>query len=211
MININSVTFKRVCLVLLLGGLSACAAHYPLGIPEEQWVLLTPQQQLDARSQQVALNQASQARREAEARAREAEAIKAAAELDQRRRDAGYGERVQCILESAEGYIRGRWEPVRPLAMDLVSGYPVEITLSDTRNRYQQDLYAGFDGQVVRLCRSPRALQWSANSECIEMAATRQQLQRGVSRHLEQEHFLRGSLYCDLVPQAPSGRRLIIR
>lgn len=211
MLNINSITFKLVCLVLLLGGLSGCAARYPLGIPEEQWVLLTPQQQLDARSQQATLDQASQARREAEARAREAEAIKQAAELEQRRRDAGYGERVQCILESAEGYIRGRWQPVRPLAMDLVSGYPVELTLSDTRSRYQQDVYAGFDGQVVRLCRSSRALHGSATNECVEMAATRQQLQRGVSHRLEQERFLRGSLYCDLVPQAPPGRRLIIR
>jgi predicted small lipoprotein YifL len=200
MLNINSVTFKRVLLVLLLGSLSACAARYPLGIPEEQWVLLTPQQQLDARSQQAALDQASQARREAEARAREAEAIKEAAELDQRRRDAGYGERVQCILESAEGYIRGRWEPVRPLAMDLVSGYPIELTLSDTRNRYQQSMYAGFDGQVVRLCRS--------TNNCVEMAATRQQLQRGISQYLEQDRLLRGTLYCDLVPQAPPGQRL---
>lgn len=203
MLNIKSIMFKHVCLVLLLGSLSACAARYPLGIPEEQWVLLTTQQQLDARSQQAALDQASQARREAEARAREAEAIKAAAELEQRRRDAGYGERVQCILESAEGYIRGRWEPVRPLAMDLVSGYPEELALSDTRNRYQQSLYGEFDGQVVRLCRT--------TNECAEMAATRQQLQRGVSRHLEQERFLRGTLYCDLVPQAPPGQRLRIR
>lgn len=200
MLNIKSITFKRICLVLLLGSLSACAARYPLDIPEEQWVLLTTQQQLDARSQQAALDQASQARREAEARAREAEAIKAAAELEQRRRDAGYGERVQCILESAEGYIRGRWEPVRPLAMDLVSGYPIELTLSDTRNRYQQSLYAGFDGQVVRLCRS--------TNNCAEMVATRQQLQRGISQHLEQDRLLRGTLYCDLVPQAPTGQRL---
>ncbi|WP_417583944.1 hypothetical protein [Nitrincola sp.] len=211
MLNINHVTYKRICLVLLLAGLSGCAARYPLGIPEEQWLLLTTQQQLTARSQQAALDQASQARREAEARAREAEAIKQAAELEQRRRDAGYGERVQCILESAEGYIRGRWEPVRPLAMDLVSGYAVELTLSDTRNRYQQSVYAGFDGQVVSLCRSAQALQWSATSECIAMAATRQQLQRGVSRYLEQERLLRGTLYCDLVPQAPPGQRLIIR
>lgn len=201
MLNINHVTFKLICLVLLLAGLSGCATRYPLGIPEEQWVLLTTQQQLNARSQQATLDQASQARREAEARAREAEAIKATAELEQRRRDAGYGERVQCILESAEGYIRGRWEPMRPLAMDLVSGYPEELALSDKRNRYQQSLYAEFDGQVVRLCRS--------TYECAEMAATRQQLHRGVSRYLEQDRLLRGTLYCDLVPQAPpQGQRL---
>lgn len=38
--------------ILLLAG----CAHYPLGMPEEEWHRLTPQQQLDARKEQAALD-----------------------------------------------------------------------------------------------------------------------------------------------------------
>ncbi|WP_051632800.1 hypothetical protein [Nitrincola lacisaponensis] len=208
MLNINTSTIKRSGLVLLLVGLAGCANHYPLGIPEEQWLLMSSEQQLEARSQQAALDQAAQARREAEARAREAEARRQTAELEQRRQGAAYGERVQCILEPVEVYLRGRWEPARPVAMDLVQGFPIELTATDTRGRYGQRLAAGFDGQVVRICSSIQALQRPYGESCVDLVATRQQLQRGISRSLEQERLLKGTLYCDLVLQALPGQRL---
>lgn len=195
-------------MVLLVIGVTACGARYPLNIPEEQWVLMSPQQQLDARSQQAALDKAAHERRVAEARAREAEALKEAAELDQRRRNAEYGERVQCILDPAEVYVRGRWEAARPVALDLVSGFADEMEAIDSRGHYGQSFYASFDGQTVRVCRSANAVQRRSVGECAEMIATRQQYERGISRQIEQDRLIRGDLYCDLVPQAPRGQRL---
>ena len=195
-------------MVLLVIGVTACGTRYPLDIPEEQWVLMSPQQQLDARTQQAALDKAAHERGVAEARAREAEALKEAAELDQRRRNAEYGERVQCILDPAEVYVRGRWETARPVALDLVSGFADEIETVDSRGRYAQSFYASFDGQVVRMCRSVNAIQRRSAGECAEMIATRQQYERGITRQIEQDRLIRGDLYCDLVPQAPRGQRL---
>lgn len=194
-------------MVLLLSVVAGCGARYPLNIPEEQWLLMTPQQQLDARTQQAALDQAAHERRAAEARAREAEALKQAAELEERRRNALYGERVQCVLDPAEAYLRGRWDRVRPLAMDLVIGFDEDLDLRDLSGRSAGRLRVGFDGQVVSLCSATSSTQFSR--DCAQMFTTRQQLQRGVSQSVEQDKLIRGQLYCDLVPEASGGYRRV--
>ncbi len=209
MIKMILYTYKPLLVVLLMIFLAGCGSRYPLNIPEEQWVLMTPEQQFDARAQQAALDQAAHERRLAEARAREAQALERAAELEQRRRDASYGERVQCIIDPAEAYIRGRWEEVRPVAMDLVTGFQDEITVNDRRGRSSISLFARFDGQVVSVCR--RSMGAHRPQDCAEIVATRNQFQRGVTQRIEQDRLIKGRMYCDLVPESSSVKPRRVR
>lgn len=173
---------------LLLAG---CATNYPLNISEDEWKRLTPQQQLDARHRQAELDQA--------ARERRAEAARKAAEQErleqkhhqERLRNAGPGEVVQCVLENAEGYYAGNWRPAEPTGFTVLRGYSETVTLAEQNRqtrRVQAD--ARFDGAKVELCRPNR-------NECATLAATQNQLQRGVKRDIRLDRTVRGTLYCD--------------
>lgn len=202
---------KRMLLLLLLIGVSSCGTRYPLGIPEDQWVLMTSQQQLDARNQQAALQQAAHDLRVAEARAREAEALKQAADLAHRLQSAQYGERVQCILDPVELAVLGRWKTARPVALDLVLGYADKIEAFDYHGRYVQTFYAAFDGQVVRICPTANSIQRHSMVECTDFIATQHQYERGTLRQIDHDGFIRGDLYCDFSPQTSRSQRLMLR
>src|SRR6056297_814054 len=109
-----------VSLPLLLFCLLGCGAKYPLDIPEDKWMTLSKQEQLRAREKQAELDLVREKRREAEAKAREAEAIKWLKDNEASRKDARYGERIQCVLSKAEAYIWGKWQRIEPVALDIV-------------------------------------------------------------------------------------------
>jgi len=191
----------------LLAGLillSACATRHPLGMDDAQWQALSAEQRLAAQTQQAELDRATQERRAAEARAREAEARRQQAELESRRRAAAYGERVQCILDPAEARLSGKWRSIEPLALDLVKGLPVGVTLrsNDHRSlRYRATALAYFDGMTVSLCQSTASAAPST-LHCAKVSATQADYQRGLTRQVEAKRFVRGRLRCNLVPEA---------
>lgn len=191
--------------------LTACATRHPLGMDEAQWQALSAEQRLAAQVQQAELERAAQERRAAEARAREAEAQRRQAELDERRRTAVYGERVQCIVDPAEAYLGGKWRSIEALAVDLVQGTPVDVTLhsNDHRSlRYRASAQARFDGLTVSLCQGTGSAG-SAASHCAGVSGTQADYRRGLTRRIDAKRFLRGQLRCDLVAtgQPPYRKR----
>lgn len=183
-----------LCASLLL--LTGCGTRYPLGMDEAQWQVLSTEQRLAAQLQQAELERAAQERRAAEARAREAEAHREQTEMENRRRNAAYGDRVQCILEPAEARLGGKWRSIDALAVDLVRGSPVNITLhsNDRRSgRYRASAQAKFDGLTVSLCQG-------TSSHCARASGTLADYRRGLVSQVEADRFLRGKLRCDLVP-----------
>ncbi|TVP88206.1 MAG: hypothetical protein EA348_11290 [Pseudomonadaceae bacterium] len=167
-------------------------SSYPLGLSEEEWVRLSPEQQLDARSRQAEIDQAERARRAEAARlAAEQQRLEQQAR-EERLRNAAPGDLVQCVLDDAEGYFAGDWRTASPVGFSLVLGYREVIAVAEQDRSSRQVLaHASFDGAQIELCRPHR-------NECARLAATQNQLQRGVSRHVQLDRVLRGRLYCDM-------------
>lgn len=184
--------------------LSACGPHYPLDIPEEQWVRMDPNAQQQARLKQAEVDQAQAQARQQEARARQAEAAARAAELSHARTTAGPGERVQCVLDRAELHYGGKWRRAEPLGLDLVAGMPIEfeLRLQDGNYRTRTGM-ARFDGMEVRLCPDHN------RDRCARLVATQGELRRGKSRQVTSHDFLRGRLHCELTidPDHPDWDR----
>lgn len=185
-----------------LFALAACAPRYPLDIPEAQWQGMTTEQRLHAQEKQAELDSAAERRRAAEARAREAEAARKQAELDTRRREARYGERVQCVLSEAEAHLGGRWRSVEPVALDLVRGVELAFDLAERGGdglRYRTTAHADFDGQTLRICREAGADHRDGQG-CARLLGTFNDYRRGLDQGVEAARFLRGRMRCDLVP-----------
>ncbi|SEP18820.1 hypothetical protein [Aquisalimonas asiatica] len=183
----------RLALVTLsIALLAGCATtSHPLGMTEDEWARLSPEQQLDARQHQAELDQ--------EERARRAEAARLAAEQERleqdrreaRLRDAGPGEVVHCVLQDAEGYLGGDWRTAEPVGFAVLRGDTKVIDIPEIdRSTRRVQAEARYNGAQVELCRPNR-------NTCTTLAATPNQLQRGVERHIDLERVARGTLYCD--------------
>lgn len=204
--RISCVTALVLSLSLLL--ITACGPYHPLGIDDAQWQNLSAEQRLAAQLQQAELDRAREARRAAEAHAREAEAQRHRAELETRRREAAYGDRVQCILDEAEARLGGQWRSIEPVAMDLVRDFAIDLSLTSLsqRNlRHRSNAHAHFDGLTVSICEGP-SRSAPLRSHCAQLRGTHADYHRGLSATIEAERFLRGQLRCDLVPAARGHR-----
>jgi len=184
--------------------LSACGPHYPLGIPEEQWIRMDADAQQQARIKQAEVDRAQAEARRQEAQARHAEAAARAAELSHARATAGPGERVQCVLDRTELHYGGKWRRAEPVGLDLVAGMPIEfeLRLQDGNYRARTGM-AHFDGMEIRLCPN------YARNDCARLVATQGELRRGKSRQVTSPDFLRGRLHCELTldPSHPDWDR----
>ena len=192
--------FGAITLLCLLCLLCACSTH-PLGMDDEEWQQLSPEQRLQAREKQSELDRLAEQRRVAEAAARRDEAQRQMVELDVRRREARYGERLQCVLQPAQAWFNREWRPVEPLALDLVVGHEQMLTLRETERRtlhYSSRVHARFDGQQLTLCQ--HAHDQRNPGICVRELGTMVDYQRGVRRTVLADQFLRGQLRCNLVP-----------
>ncbi|AGX87740.1 hypothetical protein [Candidatus Symbiobacter mobilis] len=190
---------QRIAFLLLTCmALAACAPHHPLGIADDHWQALSNEQRLQAYGEQAAIDRAENERQAAEARASEAEALRKNAELAERRRVARDGERVQCVLGDAEASIGNRWRKIEPVALDLVLGLRVPLTLiepADRSIRRRMAANATFDGQIVSLCPGDSADDDPGN--CVRMLGTYGDYRRGIDQRIDSSHFLRGRLRCE--------------
>ncbi|MEQ9814159.1 MAG: hypothetical protein RLO50_15375 [Azospirillaceae bacterium] len=117
----------RHLILLAMLALAAACARYPLGMSEEEWLRLTPQQQHEARLADAELRRAQAAQR-----AREAEAAALAErnrliDLYQR---AGYGDILWCEIAPAPGSDRQYFDPD---GVTLVSGESRRVGVSGSR------------------------------------------------------------------------------
>lgn len=194
--------FKLLFGVMLIVGLVGCAT-YPLGMSVQEWNALTPQQQIDARAEQAKLNELAAQRRAEQARLKAEQEAREQAELERRKANAAYGERVQCVLDSAE-YKNGKsWFAIEPVGFDLVIGEVQELTLVHYKNqssRYTRNSYASFDGQTVSICRYKGG---HASSNCLKMTGTTQEYHRGLKARMQRSDYLRGHLRCNLKTNYP--------
>jgi hypothetical protein len=195
-----SKPIRSMVAMFLFFWLAACST-YPLGMSEAEWLELTPEQRLQVREKQLEHDRLNEQRRLAEAAARREEARQQAAELETRRQQARYGERLQCVLQPAEAWLNRKWREIEPLAFDLLVGHEQALPLQDADRRgvrYSSRAFARFDGQQLMLCQQPHEPR--QRGRCLRELGTFNDYRRGIQREVEVDQFLRGRLRCSLVP-----------
>jgi hypothetical protein len=189
----------------------ACGPRHPLGIPDEQWKGMTSEEQIQARHRQAELNRAAAEERAAQARLQAAEAEARKAELEAMRRNAAFGDRVQCVLDQAQVRMHRDWNPVNMVGFDLVKGIEESFTMEITAGKLSRmpvDGHARFDGQSIILCRFPDEDDFHPDY-CARLVGTRRELQQGLDGFVTAPDFLRGRLRCDLPPSDESRPVLV--
>lgn len=168
---------------------------YPLGIPEDQWQRMTPEQQHEARMEQARQDEAARERYELrqqqllEAQQREHD------ERKQRLRQAVPGDVLQCRLDQVQINLgKKKWRTANPLAVELLQGETRDLLLERSDKTYQRrSATISFDRLTVRLCNVNR-------SDCAQLVATGRELQRGREVAVSNK-TLRARLKCQYPPQ----------
>ncbi|GAA0788092.1 hypothetical protein [Marinobacterium sediminicola] len=188
--------------IVLAIALSGCTT-YPLGLDEESWRELSPQQKLEASQKQAELDQARNLRLAREAEARAEEAREAANKLMLLRHQAKYGERVQCVLEPVSHHRSGKWRRLEPAALDLVLGVRMKVDLYETgRSSRAREAIAWFDGQRVQICPGEYAARHQPEA-CVVAVGHYRDYRRGMLRQIDSDGFLKGELDCSFVGREP--------
>jgi hypothetical protein len=188
-------TFLPLVLAIAISGCTT----YPLGLDEESWHELSPQQKLEASQKQADLDQARDLRLAREAEARAEAAREAANRLMLLRQQARYGERVQCVLEPISHHRSGDWRKLEPAALDLVLGVQVEVEFYEPGRASQvREAVAWFDGQRVQICPGEYAARYRSEA-CIIAVGHYRDYQRGMRRQIDSKGFLQGQLDCSFV------------
>ena len=145
--RVGGVVFRALARLrpALLAMLLIGCAQYPLGMSEDEFLALTPDQQLAARQQQAELDALAARERIArqEAEARRIEALYA---------QAGPTDVVQCVLEDGEIAFWGNFKGYQPTGFTLVR---TEQRAVPVHSGYgSRELYAGLsaDGQTLSIC-----------------------------------------------------------
>ena len=170
-------------LTLLLAG---CLVRHPLGIPDEEWKRLPPEQQMAARERQAELD-----RQAAERRARAEEQRRR--ELEERRANARYGDIVQCVVEEGVAKIGSSLREMEPIAFSLLRGEGETLAIRSIHGSKSGKLWAKFqdDGMTVKLC--PLG-SWYPH--CTRLIGTAGDFHRGIERRLIVDSMLDVRVRC---------------
>lgn len=183
---------KNIFVVLLCYCVVGCVTH-PLGIADETWNKMTPEQQANAYKQQSQIDA-------------KAKATKLAAEQQEKKEIAKikanpkYGQYIQCTVDDAKyhDFIDGV-NVVQPFSFDAITDKTENVKVSYYRNGNKffdehKNLYVFFDGQQIKLCESNNSL----NDKCSLLNATSTQYQKGIKLKFSGD-ILSGYARCDMV------------
>jgi hypothetical protein len=172
--------------------LAACAS-YPLGMSKEEWVLLTPEQQMEARMKQSDLNRANAERRAQQAAARRQRyaAIEAAERrrIEEIYRSARYGDVLECVVEGGFADFRPGRRSYRPVPFTLARGEVKSVSVSaGGRNGKFWAQYSS-DGLSMNLCyRDPRR---RGSRYCVSVNGQSREFSAGITRRMSVKKVFR--------------------
>jgi hypothetical protein len=189
--------------LLAIGGFGCAtdgASRRPLGIPEQDWSALTPEQRLQAHFKQVEVNQAERKQKQAEATKVEAEPRKTEPR-DNAPFGVAYGERVQCLASPLSVHHGGKWHKAEPLVIDVAGAQVAEVSLTAAepagKEIPRRIAHASFTGKLFSLCPSGDA---PTKAACVQLLGTFEDYRRGISQTVDKPNFVRGKLRCTLGP-----------
>jgi len=147
----------------MLAIVAAGCESYPLGMSKDEWVMLSPEQQADARQKQLAID-AEQRRVAAiedanQQQAAAAEAARREAEIDDRYRHARFGDVVSVNIEGGTMKFEGKDRRYEEVAFDLIKGETRAIVI------HREDRHNTSINVVVRLGDDGRKLYFDDGSD----------------------------------------------
>lgn len=178
----TSILLVTVVTVMIVG-----CANNPLGMSDDEWAQLNSEQQFEARKIQDARDEAARERRAKEKAQQAAEQ----AQLVDLRRNAPFGDVVQCTITNADGYFAKEWHAVQEVSIEMHSSEAARRVdlLQQDRQNVSIELQMGFDGLNVKLCNRN-------NRDCDVLAGTDAQFRRGISRQIRVHKVVEGTLFC---------------
>lgn len=160
----------------------------PLGMSDAEWESLTPTQQFEARKIQAERDEAARVRYAEQ----EAQEVAEQAQLDALRRNAPFGDVVQCTITDAKAYFyKDKWRPAQPVSIEMYRGeseHSLSLVRQDRTSR-TTDVYMSFDGLSVKACRGN-------SSECDVLVGTEAQFRRGITKRINVHKTVVGTLFC---------------
>jgi len=208
--NKISATLALAGLTLLLAG---CVV-YPLGMTEEEWVLLTPAQKLEARSTQAELDE-QESKRRAEKKARE-DALKLERERANRAyvrrlyRDGRYGDFIQCIIKNPLVDFHPGWRKAEPIAFTLAKREDKTIKIQGAKRSQETSIWVRFsnDGMRLKLCQYDQ--KEKPYGQCDKVVASHRDFRRGITHNIKLSDLIKGTLHCSLSPGRGMPTTIII-
>lgn len=144
------ILFLLILLVLFEG----CARRFPLGLKEEQWQALSPQQQAEYTAKQYQVDEERRKRQEEYGRQKEREEAEAT-RLEKERilqlyRNARYGDIIQVNISGGSIVFIGERKGYESLSFDLVRGERKRIPFyhHDRHVTYQTDIWVAYDNNA---------------------------------------------------------------
>jgi hypothetical protein len=183
--------------------LAACQS-YPLGMSEEEWARLTPEQQLAARMQQSEVNRANAERfAQAQAAERERQAMLQAEErerLESLYQEARYGDILECVVEGGVADFHPGWRAYSPAPFTVARGERKQVPLADG-GRQQGRFWASYsqDGREISICyRDPQSRR---GERCASVNGMFRDFSAGVRRQITApDVFQNANLMCAYRP-----------
>ena len=136
---------------------SGCT-FYPLGMTENEWLTLTPQQHLDARYRQAEIDREKAVRRAEEQRRREAEERRIA-RARQRRVDRLYAENrhgdvLRCTIEGGVIDFKPGWRRLAPVSFIAARGEQGYVRFRQLNGGKQKNVWIEYsdDGRELKIC-----------------------------------------------------------
>lgn len=144
------ILLSLILIVLVYG----CATRYPLGLKEEQWQALSPQQQAEYTTKQYQIDEERRKRQEEYWRQKEkeeAEAIRLEKDrILQLYRNARYGDIIQANISDGRIVFIGERKGYEPLSFDLVRGERKRISFYHHGKHitYSTDIWVAYDNNA---------------------------------------------------------------
>ena len=183
---------KKVLLMIGCLLLASCAMH-PLGIADDTWQAMTPEQQAQAYQKQADIDAKERASQQAQAAAEKQQIAEIKA-------NSKYGQYIQCTVENTKynDFIDGS-NTTQPFSFNAINGKTLGTNITYYRNgdeffKEHKHLYVSFDGQQIKLCNSNDEF----NNKCSTLNATSKQYSKGVKLKFSGA-LLSGHAKCDMV------------
>jgi len=144
------ILLSLILIILVYG----CATRFPLGLKEEQWQALSPQQQAEYTTKQYQIDEERRKTQEEYRRQKEreeAEAIRLEKErILQLYRNARYGDIIQVNISDGSIAFNGERKGYEPLSFDLVRGERKRITFYHHGKHitHSTDIWVAYDNNA---------------------------------------------------------------
>lgn len=207
-----------VCAALLL---AACGPSYPLGMSEAEWSALTPEQQLDARERQMAID--IERRAERERRQQELERQRAAEEQAERERIERIiaqrvpGSIIDCAIERGEVRydMLGAWLQPVPVAFTLIRGEGQKVDLASPQKHGRpteiRGIWVRYDISGHQLAFCPIIGVETDHPSCDRAAVLSSDTESSFTRQFNLPKFIRGGqIRCENAVPRDARQQIII-